>query len=133
MDSIQQAELETIARLAAKAWQKGIKLYFDCNDRRHYASSASTPGLLHYVTLISCNCAGFAHHGRCMHNSALQLAFLLMDGHNPEPTACPQCHDSGTVEAERSRWVGGGKLGYRSVWTVKEPCACQFPELDAVA
>jgi hypothetical protein len=33
----------------------------------------------------------------------LQLAFLLMDGNNPEPTACPQCNDSGTVEAERSR------------------------------
>ena len=67
-----------------------------------------------------------------MHNSALQLAFLLMDGHDPEPTECPQCHDSGMVEELRSRWVGGGHTGYRSEWTVQVPCAaCQPGEVAA--
>ncbi len=127
MDSTQQAELETIARLAKKARKEGVQLYRDRRDGRHYASSATTPGKRYYVTLMSCTCIGFQTHQRCKHWAALNVAFMLQDGHNPEPTECPQCHDSGVVESGRSRWVGGGLTGYRSTWIAKEPCAACAP------
>jgi hypothetical protein len=41
MDSTQQAELETIARLAAKARKEGVELFRDRRDGRYYATSAS--------------------------------------------------------------------------------------------
>ncbi len=114
-----------------KAKQEGIRLYRDRNDGRHYASSASTPGLLHYVTLASCDCIGFVHHGRCKHHSALVMAHLLQQAGTPDPTTpaagpCSCCHGVGTVESKRSRWVGGSQLGYRHSWTVEVECeACQ--------
>jgi hypothetical protein len=48
---------------------------------------------------------------------------------------CIDCQGTGTVERQRSRWIGGGQTGYRSEWTVAMPCeACQgagvMPEPD---
>ena len=65
---------EAIRRLAAKARKEGVQLFRDARDGRHYASSVSQPGTLHYLTGLSCDCMGFASHGRCKHHSALLLA-----------------------------------------------------------
>ena len=73
-----------LVRLAHKARAEGIRLYRDRNDGRHYASSASTPGRLHYVTGLSCDCVGFATHRRCQHFAAL-LAALGWLATDPEP------------------------------------------------
>jgi len=73
-----------LVRLAHKARAEGIRLYRDRNDGRHYASSASTPGRLHYVTGLSCDCVGFATHQRCQHFAAL-LAGLGWLATDPEP------------------------------------------------
>ena len=80
----QEAERETIRleaqrdaairRLGRKARAEGVQLYRDAKDGRYYASSVSCPGKLHYLTGLSCDCVGFASHGRCKHNSALLLA-----------------------------------------------------------
>jgi len=74
-----------LVRLAHKARAAGIRLYRDRNDGRHYASSASTPGRLHYVTGLSCDCVGFATHRRCQHFAALLAALGWLQG-DPEPT-----------------------------------------------
>jgi hypothetical protein len=83
MDIIKTAEIDQVMRLAAKAKAEGVRLYVDRRDGRHYASSASTPGKMYFVTLASCTCVGFQHHGHCKHNAALQLATALA---TPDPT-----------------------------------------------
>ena len=65
---------EAIRRLAAKARKEGVQLFRDARDGRYYASSVSRPGKMHYLTGVSCDCMGFASHGRCKHHSALLLA-----------------------------------------------------------
>ena len=48
--------------------------------------SVSCPGKLHYVTGLSCDCQGFASHGRCKHHSALLVALgWVADGSTVEP------------------------------------------------
>lgn len=37
---------------------------------------------------------------------------------------CTRCNGTATVEHHRSRWIGGGKSGYRSEGTLSEPCTC---------
>jgi hypothetical protein len=80
-----EGEQDALVRLLAKARQEGIRLYRDSSDGRHYASSASTPGKLHYVTAYSCDCQGYAHHQRCKHHSALLSALGWISG-EPDPT-----------------------------------------------
>ncbi len=136
LDSTKRAQLEQLCQDAAKARRDGITLYRDRERGAYYASSASTPGYLHRVTLWSCDCRGFIVHGHCKHHGALAVAHLLQDGIDPDAElqrlACPTCAGEGTVEAERSRWVGGGKLGYRHSWTVPSPCpTCDPAEVAA--
>jgi hypothetical protein len=77
---------EVIRRLAAKARKEGVRLFHDVRDGRHYASSVSHPGKLHYVTGLSCDCPGFASHGRCKHHSALLVALgWVADDSTVEP------------------------------------------------
>jgi hypothetical protein len=124
-DPIVADQLQMIARLTANARRNKIKLYFDRRDNHYYASSGSTPGKLYMVTLASCTCVGFQNHQHCQHWAALNTAILLQaGGPDPEQAAglCPTCHGAGTVESKRSRWVGGGKLGYRSEWTLDVQC-----------
>ncbi len=113
-----------LTRLAAKAKADGIRLFRD-RTGRYFASSASQPGTLHYVTGYSCDCQGFVAHGRCKHHAALMTALGWVEG-APEPTppteTCAECGGLGTVASPRSRWVGGSKLGYRSEWTVQVAC-----------
>jgi len=75
---------QAIRRLAAVAEERGIRVYVYPQTGEHYATSASTPGLLHRVTLWSCDCPGFCRHGRCSHHSAL-LAELDELPPLPEP------------------------------------------------
>jgi len=75
---------EARVRLAAKARQDGVTLTVE-EDGRHYATSTSTPGKLHYVTGYSCDCPGFANRGRCRHHSALLSAMGWLDDADPEP------------------------------------------------
>ena len=77
---------EAIRRLARKARAEGVRFYRDARDGRHYASSVSCPGTMHYVTGVSCDCMGFASHGRCKHHSALLVALgWVADDTTPEP------------------------------------------------
>ena len=62
---------QAVLRLAALAEERGIRIYVYPQTGEHYASSISTPGLLHRVTLWSCDCPGFCRYGRCSHHSAL--------------------------------------------------------------
>jgi hypothetical protein len=41
-----------------------------------------------------------------------------------ERQMCRRCGGIGRTEHRRSRWIGGGKTGYRSEWVVIESCDC---------
>lgn len=45
---------------------------------------------------------------------------------------CGRCHGTGEIQHHRSRWIGGGRTGYRSEWTITEMCSCT-PEPDPPA
>lgn len=124
MDTITTIEASELARHAERAAiyrREGGKLHRDNVTGAHYATSISTPGKWHAVTLLSCDCAGFVHHGHCKHNSAMILAHTLQEL-DPKENECPHCHGDGVIESKRSRWVGGGKTGYRSEWTIRAQC-----------
>jgi hypothetical protein len=65
-ETIDQARI----RLAQKARESGVKVRIG-SDGRFFVSSASRFGHEHFVTGWSCDCDGFARHGRCMHHSAV--------------------------------------------------------------
>jgi hypothetical protein len=122
--TIVESREQVIHRLAAKARREGVQVLQD--DRgRWWASSVSQPGQLHAVTAVSCDCAGFAHHGHCKHHSALLVHLGWVDDTS---ASCRQCKGTGTIERHRARWIGGGKFGYRSEWVTPEPCICCAPE-----
>lgn len=80
---------QAIRRLAVEAEQHGVAILHHTSPTgctRYYATSQSEPGALHYVTLASCDCRGFAAHQRCRHQAAL-LAHLGMLDDQPEPPA----------------------------------------------
>jgi hypothetical protein len=99
----QEAVDQAIGRLAQKARDLGVRLVRD-DDGRYYASSVSRPGHWHYVTGVSCDCPGFASHGRCMQHPAL-MAALGWTGHTPEPdrvsvkaqVRCQECDGRGST------------------------------------
>ena len=84
---ITETERTAMSRLLAKARAEGVKLIRD-QDGRHFASSVSRPGTLHYVTAYSCDCRGFVAHQRCKHLAALLAAKGWLDG-TPEPDPAP--------------------------------------------
>jgi hypothetical protein len=93
---------QAIARLAQKARESGVKLRRDPKDGRHYCSSASMPGHWHYVTAVSCDCTGFASHGRCMHHSALLVALgWVNEDTTPETDTVPDSRSG------NCRWCNG--------------------------
>jgi hypothetical protein len=122
--TIVESREQTIRRLAAKARREGVQVLQD-NRGRWWASSVSQPGQLHAVTAVSCDCAGFVHHSHCKHHSALLVHLGWVAG-EPEPV-CSQCAGTGTIAHRHSRWIGGAKLGYRSVWRVLETCEACTP------
>ena len=60
---------EAVVRLAEQAKVNGVQIY--AHGLSYYATSKSQPGALHYVTVWSCDCVGFAFRGRCRHHAAL--------------------------------------------------------------
>ena len=80
---ITETECTALTRLLAKARTEGVTLIKD-RDGRHFASSVSQPGTLHYVTGLSCDCRGFVSRGRCKHHAALLSALGWLQG-DPEP------------------------------------------------
>jgi len=119
-------------RLAAKARIDGVRIVRDPIDGRHYATSISQPGRFHYVTLLSCDCPGFIHAGRCRHHSALLAALGQLP---PKPTApaCVCCgdHDAPHV-ATRSRWVGGARDGFQYTQVIRRCAVCQRREVGGI-
>jgi hypothetical protein len=104
---------QALTRLAGKARTDGIRLFRD-RAGRYFASSASTPGTLHYVTAVSCDCPGFFHHGRCSHLAALHSALgWINDDPDPEPTPpavsvspCGECGGMGELQDLEIRQFG---------------------------
>lgn len=80
-----ETEAEALHRLAAQAHAKGVALIVD-EDNRHWATSASRPGEKHVVTFYSCDCVGFARHGRCHHYALVLEAYHSLPPIEPEPT-----------------------------------------------
>jgi hypothetical protein len=115
-------------RLARKAQAEGVQLFVNRRDNRHYAASVSRPGTRYYVTLFSCTCPGFFHHGVCKHQSALLVAYGVIDlDPEPDPVGavlpnCPRCMDAGMVDEPHARWIGGSRTGFRDTWTTPVPC-----------
>jgi hypothetical protein len=99
---------EAIVRLALEARRRGVRVYRQAT--MWFATSRSRPGTLHRVTGYSCDCAAFARHQRCTHNSAL-LDFMgwlptvtpepdpLVPPTSPGPSECGECLGSGFVRA----------------------------------
>src|SRR4051812_26176642 len=91
---------QAIHRLAAVAQERGIRVYVYPATGEHYATSASTPGLLHRVTLVSCDCPGFVRNQRCTHHSAL-LAEIGQLPPVPEPTTPAAMAERRTARVEQ--------------------------------
>ncbi len=74
---------EDLARLADQGERKGIRILLTA-DGAHFATSASTPTMLHRVSEQGCDCRGYQAWHRCMHHSLLlsQLGRIP----DPEPT-----------------------------------------------
>jgi hypothetical protein len=129
---------QALSRLLQIARESGVGLLRD-DLGEMWATSVSDPGWLHKVEPDSCSCRGFAMHRRCRHVAALHahLGYLDPDptppaATSPIPAPCGECRGVGTIASPRSRWVGGGKLGYRSEWTVQVACpACHPADLAA--
>jgi len=124
METITTTESRTDAmrRLLVIARESGVRLGVD-QDGDYWATSISEPARLYPLTPESCGCRGFATHRRCRHVAALWSHLGWFDDPEPTPAAgCPVCQDTGTITVAHSRWVGGGKLGFRDVWSTPAPC-----------
>ena len=103
-----ETERQALLRLLAKAKAEGVTL-MRAKDGRHFASSVSQPGTLHYVTGLSCDCRGFVSHGRCKHHAALLSALGWLQDAMPAtiaPLAIACAHVAGhyTLAAE-PEWI----------------------------
>lgn len=97
---------EAIVRLAVVARERGITIIV--RDGRYFATSYTQPHKLHFVTLLSCDCRGFAHHGRCTHHSALLEALGQLPHIDRLPAGCVKvrcrhCHGAGRNLRVRAR------------------------------
>jgi hypothetical protein len=85
-------------RLVDLAHERGLQLFRE--GTRWFCSSASVRGGCHYVTGLSCDCAGFLAHQRCTHHALLleRLGWLpdvederSMHTENRILVDCPAC------------------------------------------
>lgn len=76
MSTLSRRNLKTIARLAIKPREEGVRLHRDRSDGRHYATSTSTPMKLYFVTRVSYTCPEFVHDQKCKHLAALTMAVM---------------------------------------------------------
>lgn len=70
----QETGYEALARLANKARSEGVKLYRDQATGTYVATSGTDAAKAYVVTPHTCECQGFASHGRCKHIGALHAA-----------------------------------------------------------
>ena len=135
----QETGYEAMVRLAEKARAEGVKLYHDPVTGSYVASSGTDASKAYVVTPHSCECQGWAQWGRCKHVAALHAAigWIAKPGEGPARTpqvvdviigetipapVCRHCGGTGSVVRQRSRWIGGGRTGYRNEWSVIETC-----------
>jgi len=80
---------QAIRRLAVVAEERGITIHWHDRGaiREYYATSNTSPGLLHRVTLFSCSCEGFIRHGRCTHHARLLAELDELPPLPPAPSA----------------------------------------------
>jgi len=121
---VRPATIADFHRLANLAEARGIELIIDAQGR-NFATSASNPFALHYVTGLSCTCAGFQSHQRCSHHALLlrrlgwlpELEPALESALEPalpsvaddvETVTCRSC-TAGRVE----EWASGHVIGCR--------------------
>ncbi|MDP9357891.1 MAG: hypothetical protein M3R02_21915 [Chloroflexota bacterium] len=52
-------------RLADQARANGVRLLAEGLSGERFATSATEPGTIYYVTGVSCTCRGFCYAGRC--------------------------------------------------------------------
>jgi len=76
---------EALIRLAAVAEERDVKIFTYPHTNEFYATSVSRPGALHRVTALSCTCAGFVRHQRCVHFAALLEHIGELPPIEPEP------------------------------------------------
>jgi hypothetical protein len=125
METITKTESRTDAlrRLLVVAKESGVRLLRDSHGEM-WATSVSDPGWLHKLEPGSCSCRGFSQAGRCRHQAALLAHLGWLDDPEPDPApmGCPVCQDTGEMVVRHSRWIGGGRLGFRDVWTTLTTC-----------
>lgn len=80
-------------RLAEQGRSNGVIVLTECNSGARFASSATQPGVIYYLTAYSCTCPGFVAHQRCQHHSLLlaELGWLPDDEDETDsvPAAMP--------------------------------------------
>ncbi len=117
--SLVETREQALLRLGRKARQEGVRLYRDARDGRHYASSVSQPGQLHYITAVSCDCQGFITYQRCKHHAALLIALGWLTDPDPDPPSpiaplvgrivrCESCRGLGEIHYEA--FDGNGRI-----------------------
>jgi hypothetical protein len=77
-------------RLADQGRSNGVLLLRECVSGARYATSATQPGTIYYLTAYSCTCPGFVGHQRCQHHSLLlaELGWIPdVEDSDPEPAA----------------------------------------------
>ncbi len=101
--------VEDLLRLADQAEAKGVRILLTA-DGEHFATSASTPTMLHRVSEHGCDCRGFSCWGRCSHHSLLLSQLGLIPDLEPAPAAtvsCPTCGGRGIDPACTGHPVSG--------------------------
>ena len=73
-------------RLAELAERRGIRILLEPISGEHFATSATDPTRLYWVTGFSCTRKGFQEWQRCTHHSL----FLAQLGWLPDPTPDPE-------------------------------------------
>ncbi len=80
-------------RLADRGRSNGVLILRECVSGARYATSATQPGTIYYLTAYSCTCPGFVAHQRCQHHSLLlaELGWLPDDEDETDsvPAATP--------------------------------------------
>jgi hypothetical protein len=77
-------------RLADQGRANGVIILSECVSGARYATSATSPSTIYYLTGFSCTCPGFVGHGRCQHHSLLlaELGWLPdVEDTDSEPAA----------------------------------------------
>ncbi len=98
-------------RLADQARTNGVRLFIEAATGARFATSATEPGTVYYVTGVSCTCRGFCYAGRCQHHSLLLAELGRLPAVEPAPApvaTCPTCGGNGIDPDCRGHRVAPG-------------------------